>query len=120
MGFLSAELKSGVEIVLEAVHFEEHIKDADLVITGEAKRLSVWQRQPKNNGIPVIALCGSFTEDSKIVHNHGIDALSTIVPGVVTLPEAMNHDALYMQHGSEYCGDDKNENGEGISVCFVS
>ncbi|MGM0903496.1 MAG: glycerate kinase [Bacillota bacterium] len=106
MAFLAAELKSGVEIILEAVHFEDHIKDTDLVITGEGRidAQTIYGKTPigvakaaKKYDIPVIALCGSYTEDSKIVHNHGIDALFTIVPGVVTLPEAMNHAALYMQ-----------------------
>ncbi|WP_404331830.1 glycerate kinase [Mesobacillus maritimus] len=106
MAFLAAELKSGVEIILEAVHFEDHIKDTDLVITGEGRidAQTIYGKTPigvakaaKKYDIPVIALCGSYTEDSKIVHNHGIDALFTIVPGVVTLPEAMNHAALYMK-----------------------
>jgi glycerate 2-kinase len=106
MAFLSAELKTGVEIVLEAVHFENHIKDADLVITGEGRidAQTIYGKTPigvakaaKKYDIPVIALCGSYTEDSKVVHSHGIDALFTIVPGVVALPEAMNQAALYMQ-----------------------
>lgn len=37
MGFLNAELKRGIEIVLEAVDFEEAVKEANLVITGEGR-----------------------------------------------------------------------------------
>lgn len=35
--FLNATLKSGIDIVLEAVHLEEALRDADLVITGEGR-----------------------------------------------------------------------------------
>ncbi len=37
MAFLDAKLKSGIEVVIEAVNLEEALKDADLVITGEGK-----------------------------------------------------------------------------------
>ncbi|MBY0098385.1 glycerate kinase [Mesobacillus maritimus] len=106
MAFLSAELKSGVEIVLETLRFEDQMKDADLVITGEGKidSQTIFGKTPigvaktaKKFGIPVIALCGSYTEDSKIVHNHGIDALFTIVPGTVTLTDAIKNAAQYME-----------------------
>ncbi len=35
--FLNAELKSGIDIIIEETHLEEHIKGAALVITGEGK-----------------------------------------------------------------------------------
>lgn len=35
--FLNATLKSGIDIVLEAVHLEEALRDAGLVITGEGR-----------------------------------------------------------------------------------
>jgi len=106
MAFLSAELKSGVEIVLETLRFDDHLKDADLVITGEGRidAQTINGKTPigvakaaKKYGIPVIALCGGYTEDSKVVHGHGIDGLFTIVPGVVTLQKAMTNTAFYME-----------------------
>ena len=35
--FLGGELKSGVEIVLEETHFEDCVRDADVVVTGEGR-----------------------------------------------------------------------------------
>jgi hypothetical protein len=55
--FLNATLKSGIDIVLEAVHLEEALRDADLVITGEGrmdsqtvggKAPSAWRGSPKS------------------------------------------------------------------------
>jgi len=37
MAYLGAELKSGIDIILSITRFDEHIKDADVVITGEGK-----------------------------------------------------------------------------------
>jgi len=37
LAFLNAELKSGIDIVLDALNFESHLESADLVITGEGR-----------------------------------------------------------------------------------
>ncbi|WP_442593725.1 glycerate kinase [Neobacillus sp. D3-1R] len=106
MGFLSASLKRGVDIVLDAVQFEEHVKDADLVITGEGRidSQTIYGKTPigvakasKKFNVPVIGVAGSITKDSHIVYEHGIDALYSIIPGVVTLPEAFENAAVFMQ-----------------------
>ncbi|AND40142.1 MULTISPECIES: glycerate kinase [Cytobacillus] len=106
LALLNADLKKGIEIVLHAVDFENEVKDADLVITGEGKidSQTIYGKTPigvaraaKKHGIPVIGLAGSLSDDSDIVHEHGIDALFSIVPGVVTLPEALEKAAVYME-----------------------
>ena len=35
--FFPGEMKQGIDVVLNAISFDEHITDADLVITGEGK-----------------------------------------------------------------------------------
>ncbi|MDW0118812.1 glycerate kinase [Sporosarcina thermotolerans] len=35
--FFNCEMQQGIDVVLEAIDFEEHVKDADLIITGEGK-----------------------------------------------------------------------------------
>ncbi|MBX9974062.1 glycerate kinase [Cytobacillus firmus] len=106
LAILNADLKKGIEIVLHAVDFENEVKDADLVITGEGKidSQTIYGKTPigvaraaKKHGIPVIGLAGSLSDDSDIVHEHGIDALFSIVPSVVTLPEALEKAAIYME-----------------------
>lgn len=106
LAFLNADLKRGIDIVLDAVNFEEEVKGADLVITGEGRidSQTIYGKTPigvakaaKKHGIPVIGLAGSLSDDSQIVHDHGIDALFSIVPGVITLPDAFEKAALYME-----------------------
>lgn len=109
MAFLSADLKRGVDIILETVRFEDHVKDADLVITGEGSidSQTIYGKTPvgvakasKKYNIPVIALAGTISRDSDIVYSYGIDALFSIVPGVIPLEEAFESAALYLQQTS--------------------
>jgi len=99
LGFLNATLKSGIDIVLDAVDYEKHLEGASLVITGEGRidsqtirgktPIGVSKRAKAFGNIPVIALAGSVSEDSAVVHEHGIDALFSVVPGVVRLEDAL-------------------------------
>lgn len=95
----NAELKSGIDIVLEAVQLEQEIKDADFVITGEGcldaqtvmgKVPSGAARLAKKYGVKVIAFAGCVTKDASACNSAGIDAFFPIVRGVTTLDEAMH------------------------------
>jgi glycerate kinase len=68
MLFLNAQIKPGVDIVLNACNFSNRIKDADLIITGEGKiddqtihgkTISGVTRFGNEQNIPVIAFAGS-------------------------------------------------------------
>ena len=96
--FLNARMAPGIDLVLEAVRFDEQLQGADLVITGEGRvdGQSLSGKTPvgvarwaKRHDLPVIALCGSIGAGAEGVHKVGIDALFTVVPGVCTLDDAM-------------------------------
>ena len=105
MAFLNAELMSGIDIVIEASGLVDHLRDADLVITGEGKidRQTVYGKTPigvakvaKKCGIPVIAIGGGIGDDASVVYENGIDALMSIVSYPMTLEMAMEraHDLV--------------------------
>lgn len=96
--FLNARMAPGIDLVLEAVQFNDLLAGADLVITGEGRMdgQSLSGKTPvgvarwaKRQNLPVIALCGSIGAGAEGVHSVGIDALFTVVPGVCTLEQAM-------------------------------
>lgn len=93
-----AELKAGVQIIIEATNLAEKIKDADLVITGEGRMdaQSIAGKTPigvaktaKQFGKPVIAIVGCLREDYNVVYQHGIDAVFPIIRNLGTLEETL-------------------------------
>ncbi len=98
LAFLGAELKPGVTIVLDAIGFEELVKDADLVITGEGRidGQTVNGKAPAGvaglaarYNIPVIAFAGSLGEGAEGVRQCGISALFSVVQGPCSLAQAL-------------------------------
>lgn len=94
----NAELKPGIDIVLDAIGLEEEVKDADIVITGEGRLDSQTAmgkvpvgvaRLAKRYGAKVLAFAGGVTKDAGECNAAGIDAFFPIVRGVTTLDEAM-------------------------------
>jgi glycerate kinase len=97
--FLGARLQSGISLVLDAIHAEDHIKTADIVLTGEGRLdgQSAMGKAPvgvatlaKKHGKRVLAFAGCVTEEASKCNRAGIDAFFPILRGVVTLDEAMD------------------------------
>ncbi len=98
LAFAGAELRSGADIVLEALDMEGKLEGADLVIVGEGRMdgSTVFDKAPvavakraRRRGIPVVAVCGSLGRGYEDVHRHGIDAVFSAVDGPMTLEEAL-------------------------------
>ena len=72
VAFFGAALRPGIETVLDTVHFEEQLRDADLVLTGEGKldtqslrgKVVIGvARRAKKCGVPVAAIVGDIGDD---------------------------------------------------------
>lgn len=94
---LGAKLRKGVDIVLDSVNLDSHLKDADLVITGEGQMdyQTIYAKAPIGvaersslYGVPVIAISGSLGENYQVVHKHGISAVGAITTSPMTLSDA--------------------------------
>ncbi|MCR1566848.1 MULTISPECIES: glycerate kinase [Mixta] len=100
--FCQAELRRGIEIVTEALGLDDLVKDATLVITGEGRidSQTIHGKVPigvakvaKRYNKPVIGIAGSLTADVGVVHQHGIDAVFSVIYSICTLEEALNNAA---------------------------
>lgn len=98
MGFFDARLRLGADIVMDAVNIDEHLRGAELVIVGEGQfdRSTVFNKSPvavaqraKINGTPVIGIAGSLGAGYREVHEHGIDAVFSLVNRPMSLKTAM-------------------------------
>ncbi|WP_305370101.1 glycerate kinase [Photobacterium leiognathi] len=106
LGIFNAQLRPGIEIVMDAVNLADVLKDADLVITGEGRIDSQTihgktpigvARTAKRFNKPVIGIAGSLSHDCNVVHEHGIDAVFSVVPRSVSLAEALAEAAINVE-----------------------
>ena len=100
--FCHAELRRGIEIVTEALGLDELVRDATLVITGEGRidSQTIHGKVPigvakvaKRYNKPVIGIAGSLTKDVGVVHQHGLDAVFSVLYTICTLEEALDNAA---------------------------
>lgn len=110
LGFTSATLKPGIAIVLETLSIEDHLQDADLVITGEGR--IDWQsahgktpvgiaQAAKKFDLPVIALAGCVGDNYQAVYEHGIDAVFAAIPRPFDLKTAFTEAEVNMANLAE-------------------
>ena len=96
---LGAELRSGVETVLDLVGFDERVRDVDLVITGEgnmdeqsaAGKAPVGvARRARRYGKPVVAIVGGRAVNLDAVCEQGIDLVLPICRKPMDLEQALD------------------------------
>ncbi len=89
VAFLGAELAWGIELVCDAMGFDDTLQGADLVLTGEGRLdgQTVSQKAPigvarraKAQGLPVIAVAGSLGAGHREVLSRGIDLVEAASP----------------------------------------
>ena len=104
--FCGANLRPGIEIVTDALGLAELVADADLVITGEGRidSQTIHGKVPvgvakvaKRFNVPVIGIAGSLTADVGVVHQHGLDAVFSVLYTICTLDEALANAAANLR-----------------------
>jgi glycerate 2-kinase len=96
--FTNAEIKKGIDLVLEELDVRNICKDADLVIVGEGRMdgqtlngkapLGVAACSPPSS--KVIAICGSIGDGSENLYEHGIQAVFPTIPALLPAERIMN------------------------------
>jgi len=100
VAFLNASLRSGIELVMDITGFEERLKTADLIITGEGKIDKqtfqgkvidgVTKRAGKFN-VPVLAICGDMKLSEQEMKKHGIIGSDSLVNYFGSLKKALKN-----------------------------
>ena len=97
-GFLNAEFRPGIAIVLEQSGLDAAAQWADVVFTGEGsidfqtkfgKTPAGVAETAKRHGKPVIAVAGHIGTGIDELHEVGIDAVFGIAPGAASLSELL-------------------------------
>ena len=105
--FLRAELRSGIETVLDLIGFDSRLEGVSLVVTGEG--CTDWQScygkvvqgvgdRCRKHNVPAVALVGGMGEGAEQIYEHGIRSIVTTVNGIMPPKEAFrNAEILYYQ-----------------------
>ena len=93
--YLDADCKPGIQLLLETIHFDEMVKDADLIITGEgaADRQTLMGKLPmgilqRSAGVPVCLIAGRIKNQEELLRA-GFARVACINPDGITLEEAI-------------------------------
>ncbi|MBI3912174.1 MAG: glycerate kinase [Armatimonadetes bacterium] len=99
VAFLQARLERGIDLVLDAIRFDDHLADARLVISGEGridhqtlpfyKTLAGVARRCRHAGVPLLAVVGGILGEVGDYLSAGILGMMPIVPRPMSLEEAM-------------------------------
>ncbi|MDP4091819.1 MAG: glycerate kinase [Bacillota bacterium] len=110
IAFFNAEMKKGIDLVIELTGLENIIKDADLVLTGEGGMdfqtkfgktpYGVAQIAKKYN-LPVIAIAGSLGTGFEELYNNGFDAIFSIVDKPMSLEQAFENSKQLLEAAAE-------------------
>lgn len=100
VAFMGCQLTSGIDLLLDIIHFDEALKGADVVVTGEGridsqtlmgKAPSGVLRRAERCGVRCVAV-GGGVEMSESLQRSGFSAIYASTPAGMSLSEAMRPD----------------------------
>ena len=99
-------MKSGIDTVLDLVHFDEKLEGVSLVVTGEGRMdwQSAFGKVPSGigarcraKGIPAVAIVGGMGDKAETIFDYGIDTIMTTINGAMEIGEALERaEELYV------------------------
>lgn len=97
--FLHAELKSGIETVLDLIDFDHLLDGTDLVITGEGRIdwQSAFGKVPsgigmrcRKKGVPAVAIVGGMGNGAEKIYEFGVESIIPTINGAMDITEALD------------------------------
>ncbi|MEH7180403.1 glycerate kinase [Neobacillus vireti] len=110
MAFLNANLKKGIDLVIEYTGLEQRIIGADYVFTGEGSidGQTLFGKTPfgvasiaKKYSIPVVAFAGRIGSGVEPLYENGFTSIIGILKGVSTLDEALKSGEANLSFAAE-------------------
>lgn len=108
--FLHAELKSGIETVLDLIEFDQLLEGTDLVVTGEGRIdwQSAFGKVPsgigmrcKKKGVPAVAIVGGMGDGADKIYEFGVKSILPTINGAMEIEEALNRAEELYANGAD-------------------
>jgi len=109
LAFFNAELRPGIDIVIDAVHLADRLNNIDLVLTGEGrldasslggKTVIGVADLCKQLHIPCIAICGEITDPGSL-HDQGLTAAFALRKPTMSLEESMQQAGKLLESAAQ-------------------
>ena len=108
--FLRARMRPGVKLILDMINLQQHLQDADLLITGEGciddqtafgKTPAGVARLGRQWGVPTIAIGGRLSDNAREVFSHGLAGIESAYARDMPLTEALAHARTNIANATE-------------------
>ena len=108
LAFLDATLTPGITLITELLQLEKHMKEAQLVVTGEGridaqtlhgKTIMGIASLEKKHSVPVLVFTGSIGQGISEIYDQGVTAIFSIVNKPMSLETAIKN-ATQLLHAS--------------------
>lgn len=108
--FLRGNMRSGIDIIMDAIGLDEAMQGATLVITGEGRldQQTINGKAPvgvarlaQRYHVPVIGLAGILGEGVEVVHQHGLDAVFSILPRLAPLETVLEQGEENLRYAAQ-------------------
>ena len=98
-GYLHANLKSGIDTVLDLIDFDGLLEGVDMVVTGEGRIdwQSAFGKVPSGVGlrckaknIPAVAIVGGMGNGAEKIYEFGVESIIPTINGAMAIEEALD------------------------------
>ncbi len=103
--FLGANMKSGIDVLLDLCDFESLLEDTDMIVTGEGKTdfqsaygkvIYGIAKRCKAKNKPVFVISGALDGDLDALYDIGVVGMEATVCKIMDIEEAMEHAEEYL------------------------
>lgn len=108
--FLNGQLNKGIEIIKKLAHFDQHISDADWIITGEGKldqqtfsgkTINGVLNSAKKADVKVAAFCGSIDLTKNEIDQLGLSYTNSILESAQNINDALQNTTTYLRNNTK-------------------
>ena len=110
VAFAGGKLRSGIDLVMDAVGLRDRLAGADCCFTGEGcldattgsgKTVAGVAALARSVGVPTFVLAGTVGPGAEVILERGATAYFSICPGPITLDEAVTHAGRLIELAAE-------------------